>query len=70
MIQKQATLQIITYNDKQSTVIYLLFFRSENWTMRVTEDMLKDVTANVQAASKTIANVMKPKLVAPKIVDA
>ena len=70
MIQKQATLQIITYNDKQSTVIYLLFFRSENWTMRVTDDMPKDATANAQAASKTIANVMKPKLGAPKIVDA
>ena len=38
--------------------------------MRVTEDMPKDVTANAQAASKTIANVMKPKLGAPKIVDA
>jgi hypothetical protein len=38
--------------------------------MRVTEDMPKDATVNAQAASKTIANVMKPKLVAPKIVDA
>ena len=38
--------------------------------MRVTEDMPKDAIVNAQAASKTIANVMKPKLVVPKIVDA
>jgi hypothetical protein len=38
--------------------------------MRVTEDMPKDATANAQAASKIIANVMRPKLVAPKTVDA